>query len=115
MLNSRLKPFFVIEGIINPPIADTAAAEIAIAVEAQGLIFLTDVDGIHDARGRRIPWLTMGSAKELLNSGAVSGGMIPKLKASIKALTAVPVVRIINAELPHALLQENSGGTTIVP
>ena len=97
---------------------DAAAGAIAAALAAERLIFLTDVDGICDASGKVIPRLNIAEAKTLLNSEVASGGMIPKIKASIKALAAVPIVRIIDGRMPHALLNETRneiGGTTIVP
>jgi len=59
----------------------------------------------------------------MLTNGIISGGMVPKIEASLKALTTVPVVRIIDGRMPHALLnviasktkQSQLGGTTIVP
>ncbi len=97
---------------------DTAAGEIAAALAAQKLIFLTDVDGIHDSSGKVISQLNINEAKEMLNLGTASGGMFPKIEASIKALSATSIARIINGKIPHALLEESENklkGTTIVP
>jgi len=111
---------------------DAAAGEIAAALGAETLIFLTDVDGIHDESGNVVPRLNLNEARKMLASGAVSGGMIPKVEASIKALPTVPTVRVIDGRMPHALLnvitssqiprssskqapQSQFGGTTIVP
>ena len=97
---------------------DAAAGEIAAALTAEKLVFLTDVDGIHDASGKVISRLNITEANALLNSGIASGGMIPKIEASIKALTTVSIVHIIDGRVPHALLNETKneiGGTTIVP
>jgi len=97
---------------------DTAAGEIAAALAAQKLVFLTDVDGIHDSSGKVISRLNINEAKEMLNLGTASGGMFPKIEASIKALSAAPIARIINGKIPHALLEESENklkGTTIVP
>jgi acetylglutamate kinase len=102
---------------------DTAAGEIATALAAEKLVFLTDVDGIHDGSGKAIPKLNLAEAKDMLSSGAASGGMIPKLEASLRALTTTQVVRIIDGKISHALLEEITGkaqqtdlrGTTIVP
>ncbi len=97
---------------------DTAAGEIAAALPAQKLIFLTDVDGIHDSSGKVISQLNINEAKEMLNLGTASGGMFPKIEASIKALSAASLARIINGKIPHALLEESENkrkGTTIVP
>ena len=97
---------------------DAAAGEIAVALAAERLIFLTDVDGIHDAAGKVVPRLSSAEAKKMIASGAASGGMIPKIEASLKALTKVPTARIIDGRVPHALLRETqnvTGGTSIVP
>ena len=102
---------------------DTAAGEIAAALAAEKLVFLTDVDGIHDGSGKAIPRLNLAKAKSMLASGIASGGMVPKLEASLRALTTTQVVRIIDGKISHALLHEITGrarqaesrGTTIVP
>jgi acetylglutamate kinase len=101
---------------------DTAAGEIAAALAAEKLIFLTDVDGIHDGSGQMIPSLSLAEAKDMLVSGVASGGMIPKIEASLRALTTAKVVRIRNGRVAGALRdditrkarQNKSGGTTIV-
>jgi len=102
---------------------DTAAGEIAAALAAEKLIFLTDVDGIHDGSGKVIPRLNLAEAKDILSSRAASGGMVPKIEASLRALTSTQVVRIIDGKISHALLHDVTGqaqqaksrGTTIVP
>jgi len=101
---------------------DTAAGEIAAALAAEKLIFLTDVDGIHNESGKAIPSLNLAEAKDILSSGVASGGMVPKIEASLRALTTTKVVRIIDGRAIHALLDDiagqaqktKSGGTTIV-
>jgi len=101
---------------------DTAAGEIAAALAAEKLIFLTDVDGIHDDSGQVIPTLNLAEAKDMLASDIASGGMIPKIEASLRALTTTKLVRIIDGRASHALLQDIAGkarqtksrGTTIV-
>ena len=73
--------------------ADTAAGEIAAALPAQRLIFLTDVPGVSDAAGAVRPRLSVAEARELLDNGTVSGGMIPKVQASLRAnVRGVPAV-----------------------
>ncbi len=102
---------------------DTAAGEIAAALAAEKLVFLTDVDGIHDGSGKVIPRLNLAEAKNMIASGVASGGMVPKIEASLRALTTTQVVRIIDGRISHALLHEITGqarqtksrGTTIVP
>ena len=96
---------------------DAAAGEIAATLTAERLIFLTDVEGIYSDSGKVISRLNIPEAKALLNSEIASGGMIPKIKASLKALTTVTMVRIIDGRMPHALLKEienGTGGTTVV-
>lgn len=101
---------------------DTVAGEIAAALAAERLVFLTDVDGIHNGSGQVIRSLNSAEAKDLLASGVASGGMIPKIEASLRALTAAKVVRIIDGRAAHALRDDiaakargtKSGGTTIV-
>jgi acetylglutamate kinase len=101
---------------------DTAAGEIAAALAAEKLIFLTDVDGIHDGSGQVVHKLNLADAKDMLASGIAFGGMIPKIEASLRALTTAKAVRIIDGRAGHALRndiagrarQTKSGGTTIV-
>jgi len=95
---------------------DTVAGEIAAATEAERLIFLTDVAGIRDQSGRLIPELLASEAEALIASGTVSGGMIPKLRACLRAVSQASVARIIDGRQPHALLREidqGGVGTTI--
>lgn len=91
--------------------ADTAAAEIAAALKAQKLIFLTDVPGVLDKSGKLIPRLSPPEARNLIASGVAGGGMIPKLEACLAALRRVPQAQIIDGRIAHALLQETSGTT----
>lgn len=96
---------------------DTAAGEIAAALGAEKLIFLTDVAGVCDKSGNLIPRLSAEEARGLIASGVASGGMIPKLEACLSALSTVSVTRIIDGRAPHALLREvegGEGGTTVV-
>ena len=102
--------------------ADVVAGEIAAATGAERLIFLTDVAGICDQSGKLLPQLSPGQAEALLGSGVASGGMIPKVKACLKALSNTSITRrvlstcIIDGRQPHALLREiegEGGGTTI--
>ena len=83
---------------------DTAAGELAYAVSAERLIFLTDVEGVMDGSGRVIRRLTTGTARLLLESGVVKSGMIPKLKACLRALERVPLTEIIDGRRPGALM-----------
>ncbi len=97
---------------------DTAAGELATALCAEKLIFFTDVAGIKDAEGKVLAQLTAAGAEELIAAGVVTGGMIPKVRACVRALTTVGRSHIIDGRVPHALLRElftDSGvGTMIV-
>jgi acetylglutamate kinase len=97
-------------GVLNIN-ADVVAGEIAAAIGAEKLIFLTDVIGICDGEGKLLPKLSTAEAEALMTSGTASGGMIPKVKACLKALSgAASSCIIIDGRQPHALLQEIEGG-----
>ena len=96
--------------------ADDVAGEIAAAIGAEKLIFLTDVVGVCDQSGRLLPRLSPAEAEVLVASGVASGGMIPKIKACLRALSNTSTTCIIDGGQPHALfrnVEEGSGGTTI--
>jgi acetylglutamate kinase len=96
--------------------ADAVAGEVAAAIGAERLIILTDVVGVCDQSGNLLPRLSSDEAEALLASGVASGGMIPKIKACLRALSGTLVTRIIDGRQPHALLNEiegKGGGTTI--
>ena len=101
--------------------ADTAASEIASALQAEKLIFLTDVNGILRSLNDEnsvIPRLDIRQCREMGSSEAVSSGMIPKLNSCIGALEkGVKKIHIINGKIPHSLLLEiftrEGGGTEI--
>lgn len=96
---------------------DTVAGELAYALEAEQLIFLTDVTGVMDGGGRVIRRLDRRRANILFNSGVIQGGMIPKLSACLRALERSPIANIIDGRQPDALLEcvrGNSSGTTII-
>lgn len=95
---------------------DTAAGEIAAALKASKLVFLTDVEGVGDRSGNLVSKLSVDEARSLIDSGVAVGGMIPKIEACLRALSTVPVTRIIDGRVAHALLREmggKNGGTTI--
>jgi acetylglutamate kinase len=90
--------------------ADTVAGELAAALEAEKLILLTDTCGI--LRDREDPdslvrQLTLAQARELIRSGVVNGGMIPKTECCIRALAqGVTAAHIVDGRIPHSLLLE---------
>jgi acetylglutamate kinase len=87
--------------------ADTAAAAIASSLEAQKLIYMTDVDGIYmDFKDKNsvIPRITPEYGNSLVNDGIVSEGMIPKVKNCITALySGINSVHIINGKVRNIL------------
>jgi acetylglutamate kinase len=101
--------------------ADLAAGEIAAAIGAHKVIFLTDVDGLYadfDDKSSLIFRLKYSEAKEIMKT--VSAGMIPKIEACTKALeSGVSRAHILNGTIAHSLLLEiftNEGvGTMIMP
>jgi acetylglutamate kinase len=96
--------------------ADAVAGEVAAAIVAERLIILSDVVGVCDQSGNLLPRLSPDEAEALIASGVASGGMIPKIKACLRALSGTLVTRIIDGRQPHALLNEiegRGGGTTI--
>ncbi len=88
--------------------ADLAAGEIAIALNAFKLINLTDVEGVMDAERKTVfRSLTLGEIDRLIIDGTISGGMIPKLEASIRAVRGgVESAHIVNGNKSHNLLLE---------
>src|SRR5215831_4426924 len=86
--------------------ADTVAAEVAIALGAAKLILMTDVPGVLDGDQRVLSELTRSEAERLIETGEVTGGMIPKLEACLRSLDGVPSAHIIDGRTPHSLLLE---------
>lgn len=88
--------------------ADTAAGEIAIALKAYKLISMTDVDGIMDRdRTKVFRQMTKADAEQLITSGVVSEGMIPKVLAVLRAIQGgVTYSHIINGNISHNLILE---------
>ena len=102
--------------------ADTAATAVAQALGAEKLMFLSDVNGVRRDKNDEaslIHSLTATSARELIASGAIEAGMIPKVEACVETLEkGVRKVHIIDGRLRHSLLLEiytNQGvGTELV-
>jgi acetylglutamate kinase len=88
--------------------ADTAAGDIAVALKAYKLINMTDVEGVMDAKRTHVfRKLTIKEARDLLASGAIGEGMIPKVTSVIKAVeNGVRFSHIINGNVEHNLILE---------
>ncbi|MCI6565561.1 acetylglutamate kinase [Campylobacter sp.] len=87
--------------------ADLAASAIAAKLRASKAIFLSDIKGVLDKNGELISKLDEAKIAELKNNGTISGGMIPKLEASLECIKAgAKAVHIIDGRLAHSLLLE---------
>jgi acetylglutamate kinase len=102
--------------------ADDVACAVATAIGAEKLAFLTDIEGVYSDpkdKSSLISVLTLETADELLESGYVGGGMLPKLKNCVDAVrNGVSRVHILDGRIEHCLLLEfftNRGiGTAII-
>ena len=90
--------------------ADTAAAALAEALGATKLVYLTDVEGLYRDLGDEeslIQRITVPGLKELLASGSISAGMLPKLESCVHAVeSGVKRAHILDGRVQHALLLE---------
>ena len=86
--------------------ADSIAGDIARAFGAEKLVMFTDVDGVRDKSGNVLSALTIEQVNAYIASGEISGGMIPKVEACVRALDTVPRAHILDGRVPHALLAE---------
>ncbi len=109
------------EGNVYNINADTAAAYIAGALEAECLISMTDIAGIlrdKDDPSTLIPKITTAQAVDLFRDGTISGGMIPKVECCLEAINrGVKKVFIMDGRIPHSLLIEtltDEGAGTMV-
>lgn len=101
--------------------ADTVASSIAVALKAEKLIFLTDIDGIRtDEKDPEslIYEISIARVRELIEAGVITGGMIPKVDGCMKSVEAgVKRTHILNGTIPHPILLEiftDSGIGTMV-
>lgn len=103
--------------------ADLVAGELAVALQADKLVLLTDVEGILADRedpASLISSLEVRRVPELIRQGVIAGGMIPKVNCCIRALEGgVKKTHIIDGRIPHSILLEvftDTGvGTMVVP
>ena len=99
---------------------DTAAGSIAAALNADRLLLLTDVSGVKNTDGKTLTELTPKDIKDLIASGEISGGMIPKTETALNAIEGgVRAVVILDGRAPNACLLElytdHGAGTLIRP
>ena len=89
---------------------DPAAGELAAALQADRLVFLTDVPGIKDASGKIIESITAMDAEALVTTGVATGGMVPKIRAARRASAAGTVTSIVDGREAHILYNEVTRG-----
>ncbi|MGD9733979.1 MAG: acetylglutamate kinase [Desulfamplus sp.] len=87
--------------------ADLVASKIASALNAERLILMTDVDGLLDSNSKLVSSVNQKTIKNMIRSGEIKGGMIPKMECALEVLqNGVSKSHIINGTRPHALLLE---------
>jgi acetylglutamate kinase len=87
--------------------ADTAAGCVAAALNAAKLLLMTDVEGVLDKQGKHLTSLGASDVERLIQDGTISGGMIPKVRCALDAVSGgVEKVHIVNGKQLHALLLE---------
>ncbi len=87
--------------------ADYVASAMANALRAEKLIMITDVEGIKDGDGKTLSAVNKAEITELVNKAVISGGMLPKVQACMRALDGgVKKTHIIDGRIPHCLLLE---------
>lgn len=90
--------------------ADYVAADIAGALHAEKLLLLTDTDGVYknlEDKETFISTLTANEAREFIREGIISGGMIPKVEACLRAINnGANKAHIIDGRLPHSIILE---------
>lgn len=98
------------EGQVYNINADTAAAEIAAALGAENIITLSDIPGLlRDVNDKNslIPEIHIDEIDDLIESGVISGGMIPKIKSCEKAIrSGVKKAVMIDGRIPHSIIIE---------
>jgi acetylglutamate kinase len=86
--------------------ADDAAADLARGLRAAKLLYLSDVPGILDRDDHLLSELTRHEVQKLLRDGTISGGMVPKARACLRALDTTERVHIVDGREPHVLIRE---------
>lgn len=98
--------------------ADVVAGKIAVALQAEKLVILTNTKGVLDKEGNVLTGLNAAKISQLVADGTISGGMIPKIDFALDAVkNGVKTAHIIDGRVPHALLLEvltNEGVGTLI-
>ena len=87
--------------------ADLVAGKLAEVLRAEKLMLLTNVPGLLDAEGQILTGLSTGGAEELIDTGVIHGGMLPKIRCALDAVqSGVTSAHIIDGRVAHAALLE---------
>ena len=87
--------------------ADLVASAIAVSLKAEKVIFLTDIEGLKDSEGKTLSSVSTQEIEEMIKSGVIKGGMIPKVKACTYAVeNGVNKAHILDGRIPHCILLE---------
>ncbi len=87
--------------------ADLVAGKLAEVLHAEKLVLLTNTPGVLDEKGTLLTGVTPRQIDEMVASGVLSGGMLPKISSALEAArSGVKSVHIIDGRVPHALLLE---------
>ena len=99
-----------VEGRVHNVNADTAASALAIALGAEKLLVLTDVEGLRrdvEDEASLISQTTVDELQALVDDGTLTGGMIPKIDACLHAVRGgVTSAHLLDGRIPHVLLLE---------
>jgi len=102
-----IAPIAINNELIDPPLlninGDIAASALAVSLQADKLIFLTDVDGVLDENSKLISTLNTAQSKSLISNGTAKSGMIPKINSCIDAVESNVESFIINGFLKSGL------------
>jgi acetylglutamate kinase len=91
-------------GLVCNVNADDAAAGIAVGLGARQLVLMTDIDGVHGAAGEKLDTLSAEQADRLIADGHIRGGMVPKIRSALQAVSRPGTEAIVvNSSDPHAL------------
>ena len=106
-----------VEGVLHNVNADTAAAALAAALQAESLVVLTDVPGLYRSwpdPNSLVSSITTTELDQLLPS--LEAGMRPKMEGCLAAVRGgVPTAQVVDGRIPHVLLGDLDQGTTVIP
>ncbi len=98
--------------------ADTVAGSLAVALSAERLMLLTDVEGVLDSSGKLVKSISKHQIEDMISRGTASGGMVPKLRTAAYAVNnGVGAAVILDGRARHALVMElftEAGAGTLV-